>query len=125
MWHGAEGPQSIRCGNGPELTSRHFLPWCLEQQIELVHIQPGKPTQNAQVESFHGKLREECLQVSWFQNLFDACRKIGEWRREDNEEGPHGSLNYRTPAEFAATSCGKDADCARLERAFSTFPQLG
>ena len=62
-------PQSIRCDNGPELTSRHFLAWCLEQQIELVHIQPGKPTQNAQVESFHGKLREECLRVSWFQNL--------------------------------------------------------
>src|SRR6202167_3917255 len=69
-------PQSIRCDNGPELTSRHFLSWCLEQQIELVHIQPGKPTQNAQVESFHGKLREECLRVSWFHNLFDARRKI-------------------------------------------------
>ena len=67
-------PQSIRCDNGPELTSRHFLSWCLERQIELVHIQPGKPTQNAHVESFHGKLREECLRVSWFQNLFDARR---------------------------------------------------
>ena len=117
-------PQSIRCDNGPELTSRHFLSWCLEQQIELVHIQPGKPTQNAQVESFHGKLREECLRVSWFQNLFDARRKIGAWRREYNEERPHSSLNYRTPAEFAATSCGKDADCVRLENALgvSHFP---
>ena len=101
-------PESIRCDNGPELTSRHFLSWCLEQQIELVHIQPGKPTQNAQVESFHGKLREECLWVSWFQNLFDARRKIGEWRREYNKERPHSSLNYRTPTEFAAMSCG---DC--------------
>ena len=53
-------PQSIRCDNGPELTSRHFLAWCLDRRIELVHIQPGKPTQNAQVESFHGRLREEC-----------------------------------------------------------------
>ena len=121
-------PQSIRCDNGPELTSRHFLSWCLEQQIELVHIQPGKPTQNAQVESFHGKLREECLRVSWFQNLFDARRKIGEWRRDYNEQRPHSSLGYRTPCEFAAwaekTSCGKDADYVRLENAVgvSHFP---
>src|SRR6266571_1442817 len=62
-------PQAIRCDNGPELTSRHFLAWCVERQIELVHIQPGKPTQNAHVESFHARLREECLNVSWFQNL--------------------------------------------------------
>ena len=54
-------PQAIRCDNGPELTSRHFLAWCIERQIELVHIQPGKPTQNGTVESFHGRLREECL----------------------------------------------------------------
>jgi len=58
-------PRAIRCDNGPELTSRHFLAWCVERQIELVHIQPGKPTQNAHVESFHGRLREECLRVSW------------------------------------------------------------
>src|SRR5947209_7297518 len=68
-------PQAIRCDNGPELTSRHFLAWCVERQIELIHIQPGKPTQNPHVESFHGRLREECLAVSWFQNLFDARRK--------------------------------------------------
>ena len=73
-------PGSIRCDNGPELTSRHFLAWCVERQIELVHIQPGKPTQNAHVESFHGRLREECLTVSWFQNRFDARRKIAAWR---------------------------------------------
>jgi hypothetical protein len=56
----------------------------------------GKPTQNAHIESFHGRLREECLAVSWFQNLFDA------WRIEYNEERPHSSLGYRTPKEFAA-----------------------
>jgi putative transposase len=60
-------PKAIRCDNGPELTSRHFLAWCVERQIDLVHIQPGKSTQNAHVESFHGRLREECLAVSWFQ----------------------------------------------------------
>src|ERR1700743_1298094 len=78
----AEGgvPQSIRCDNGPELTSRHFLAWAIERKIELLHIQPGKPTQNGRRESFNGKLREECLNVSWFQNLFDARRKIAAWQ---------------------------------------------
>jgi putative transposase len=121
-------PQSIRCDNGPELTSRHFLAWCLEQRIELVHIQPGKPTQNARVESFNGRLREECMRASWFENLFDARRKIFAWRKEYNEQRPHSSLGYQTPAEFAAASSrGKDAGSARLENAslaFPTFPPL-
>ena len=67
-----------------------------------MHIEPGKPVQNAFVESFHGKLRDECLNASWFQNLFDTRRKIAAWREEYNEERPHSSLGYRTPAEFAA-----------------------
>jgi len=94
-------PLAIRCDNGPELTSRHFLAWCVERKIELLHIQPGKPTQNARVESFHGRLRDECLSVSWFQNLFDARRKIASWKIEYNEERPHSSLGYQTPKEFA------------------------
>ena len=96
-------PLAIRCDNGPELTSRHFLAWCIERQIELVHIQPGKPTQNARIESFHGCLREECLAVSWFQNLFDARRKIAKWRKEYNEERPHKSLGHQTPMEYLLT----------------------
>lgn len=95
-------PTAIRCDNGPELTSRHFLAWALERGIELLHIQPGKPVQNGRLESFNGKLREECLRVSWFQNLFDARRKIADWRVEYNEARPHSSLGYRTPREFAA-----------------------
>jgi putative transposase len=117
-------PQVIRCDNGPELTSRHFLAWCIERKIELVHIQPGRPMQNGRVESFHGKLRDECLRVSWFGNLFEARRKIVAWRAEYNQERPHSSLGYRTPAEFAseaATGCGKDGGCATLENA-ARFP---
>jgi putative transposase len=105
-------PGAIRCDNGPEFTSRHFLAWCIERGIELIQIQPGKPTQNARVESFHGRLREECLNVNWFQNLFDAKRKIAAWRTEYNQERPHSSLGYLTPNEYAArerTSYGKDA----------------
>lgn len=94
-------PRRIRCDNGPELTSRHFLAWTMERRIELVHIQPGRPMQNGRVESFHGKLRDECLNVSWFRNLFDARSKIARWRREYNEERPHTALGYLTPAEAA------------------------
>ncbi len=107
-------PRAIRCDNGPELTSRHFLAWCVERQIELVHIQPGKPTQNPHVESFHGRLREECLAISWFQNLFDARRKIAAWQKEYNEERPHSSLGYRTPKEFATSLRAAEAGSALL-----------
>ena len=95
-------PEAIRCDNGPELTSRHFLAWCIERHIELLHIQPGRPMQNGRVESFNGRMREECLNVSWFGNLFEAREKIAAWRREYNQERPHSSLGYRTPEEFAS-----------------------
>jgi putative transposase len=118
-------PIAIRCDNGPEFTSRYFVAWCVERKIELVHIEPGKPVQNAHVESFHGKLRDECLNASWFQNLFDARRKITAWREEYNEQRPHSSLGYRTPSEFAASlraeeGCGKDAPWKTLNGEFPT-----
>lgn len=99
-WRGL--PERIRCDNGPELTSRHFLAWCIERRINLVHIQPGRPMQNGHVESFTGKLRDECLNASWFKNLFDAKRKIAAWWFEYNCERPHSSLGYLSPAAFAA-----------------------
>ncbi len=77
-------PERIRCDNGPELTSRHFLAWCVKRHITLAHIQPGRPMQNGHVESFNGKLRDECLNVSWFHNLFEARRQIHHWRKEYN-----------------------------------------
>ena len=94
-------PQAIRCDNGPELTSRHFLSWCEERHIQLIHIQPGKPVQNGHAESFNGRLREECLNANWFANLADAKGKIAQWKQEYNGERPHSSLGYRTPHEFA------------------------
>ena len=93
-------PVAIRSDNGSEMTSRHYLAWCIERRIEAIHIQPGMPTQNAHVESFHGRLRDECLNVSWFWNLFDARRKVAAWRIEYNCERPHSALGYLTPAEF-------------------------
>jgi putative transposase len=94
-------PEAIRCDNGPEFTSRHFLSWCEERKIQLIHIQPGRPMQNGHIESFNGRLRDECLNANWFHNLADARRKIGAWRDEYNSERPHSSLGYRTPNEFA------------------------
>jgi putative transposase len=94
-------PEAIRCDNGPELTRRHFLSWCEERKIQLIHIQPGKPMQNGHVESFNGRLRDECLNANWFRNLFDARAKIAAWRDEYNGERPHSSWGYRTPNEFA------------------------
>lgn len=94
-------PLAIRSDNGPEFTSRQFLAWALERGIALVHIEPGKPVQNAHVESFHGKLRDECLNASWFANLWEARMQIGAWRREYNEERPHSALGYVAPAVFA------------------------
>jgi len=95
-------PQRIRCDNGPELTSRHFLAWCTGRRIELLHIQPGKPMQNGRLESLNGKLRDEFLNVSYFRNLFEARRQAAAWRRDYNEVRPHSALAYRTPAAFAA-----------------------
>jgi putative transposase len=94
-------PEAIRCHNGLEFTSRHILAWAMERKIAMVHIEPGRPMQNGHVESFHGKLRDECLNVSWFGNLFEARGKIGAWRKEYNEERPHSSLGYLAPWEFA------------------------
>lgn len=99
-------PQSIRLDNGSELTSRHFLSWGIDRRIELAHIQPGKPVQNAFIESFNGRLRDECLNTNWFRNLWEARRTITSWRHEYNHQRPHSSLNYRTPHEFAMNFAG-------------------
>jgi putative transposase len=93
-------PESIRIDNGPEFTSRCFLAWAEQRGIQLVHIQPGKPTQNSFIESFNGRFRDECLNANWFENLADAKRKIEDWRVDYNQHRPHSSLAYRTPAEF-------------------------
>jgi putative transposase len=111
-------PEAIRCDNGPEFTSRHILAWAIERKIELVHIEPGRPVQNAFVESFHGKLRDECLNASWFANLFEARAKIGAWKEEYNEERPHSSLGYLAPREFARRIAALRSPTAPCERQF-------
>ena len=94
-------PENVRSDNGPEFTSRRILAWSEERKTTLVHIQPGRPMQNGHVESFHGRLRDECLNASWFRTLNDVRTTLETWRQEYNWERPHSSLAYRTPAEFA------------------------
>ncbi len=91
----------MRCDNGPEFPSRHFLAWCEEHGIAPVPIQPGKPMQNGYLESFSGRLRDECLNANWFISIVDAKQKVERWRVEYNGERPHSSLAYRTPTEYA------------------------
>ncbi len=117
-------PEAIRCDNGPEFTSRHFLAWGMEKKIELVHIEPGRPVQNAFVESFHGKFRDECLNASWFRNLFEARKRIGAWKEEYNEERPHSSLGYLTPREFARRIAALRSPTACLRRQAPCAPQF-
>ena len=93
-------PENLRSDNGPEFTSRRMLGWSEDWKVGLVHIQPGRPMQNGHVESFHGRLRDECLNASWFRTLNDVRSTLASWRREYNCERPHSSLGYRTPEEF-------------------------
>ena len=102
-------PESLRCDNGPELTSRHFLACGVERKIQMVHIEPGRPMQNGKVESFQGKFRDECLIVSWFRNLWEEREKVESWRRECNQTRPHSSLGYQTPEAFAAGAAAPPA----------------
>ncbi|MFP4560600.1 MAG: integrase core domain-containing protein, partial [Thiohalorhabdus sp.] len=73
-----------------------------DRGIDLKLIQPGKPTQNAYIESLNGRFRDECLNEHWFTRLNHARQEIAAWRRDYNELRPHSALDYRTPAEFAA-----------------------
>ena len=96
-------PEAIVLDNGPEFRGRALAAWSEERSVRLEFIQPGKPAQNAFVESFNGRLRDECLNANWFTSLSDARRKIEDWRQDYNQQRPHSALNYLPPAEFART----------------------
>lgn len=95
-------PAAIVVDNGPEFGGRALDQWAHQRRVQLDFIDPGKPVQNAYVESFNGKFRDECLSEHWFLSLSDARQVIEAWRREYNEERPHSSLGRCTPQEFAA-----------------------
>ena len=94
-------PKLLFCDNGSEFTSQMMDLWAYDNQVQIDFSRPGKPTDNAYVESFNGTLRAECLDVHWFATLTEAKQVIEDWRREYNESRPHRSLGERTPSEFA------------------------
>jgi len=99
-------PKRIRADNGPEFVSRALDQWAYLHQVTLDFSRPGKPTDNALVESFNGRLRDECLNTNWFLSLDDARRKIEAWRQHYNESRPHTSLGFVPPSVFAQRASG-------------------
>ncbi len=94
-------PKVLFCNNGSEFTSQMMDFWAYHHQVRIDFSRPGKPTDNAYVESFNGTSRAECLDVHWFATLPESKHLIETWRREYNESRPHPSLGERTPYEFA------------------------
>jgi len=90
-------PKTIQVDNGPEFTSRALDEWAHRKGIKLQFSRPGKPTDNPFIESFNGRLRQECLNQSWFVSMEDAQKKIEEWRVDYNENRPHSSLGNQVP----------------------------
>jgi putative transposase len=95
-------PKTIRVDNGPEFVSKVLDQWAYRNGVTLDFSRPGKPTDNAYVESFNGSLRDECLNVNWFLSLTDARGKIEAWRQHYNESRPHTALGDVPPNEFAS-----------------------
>ena len=94
-------PQAIVMGNGPEFAGPTLDAWAYAHGVTLRFIRPGKPIENAYVESFNGKFRDECLGMQWFKSRADARVLIEDWRKEFNAVRPHASLGQLTPLEFA------------------------
>ena len=101
-------PGSIVSDNGTEFTYNAMLAWCKETGIDWHFIAPGKPIQNAFVESFNGRMRDELLNETLFFDLDDARSKVAKWVADYNGERPHSSLKYLTPAAYAATFTATD-----------------
>ena len=100
-------PSIVRSDNGKEFTGRAMLTWAHRNGVALKLIEPGKPNQNAYVESFNGRLRDECLNEHWFTSLAHARIEIERWRREYNEERPKKSLGGLPPAVYAKQLAAK------------------
>lgn len=117
-------PDVLTVDNGPELRGRALDGWADDHGVQLYFIDPGKPTQNAYIESFNGRFREECLNLNWFTTLAEAERMIENWRIEYNQERPNSAINYLTPHEFAERRPFTKAQWAEaLEPIESSAPQ--
>ncbi len=104
---GAQAPRSIRVDNGSEFASRAMDVWAYRHGVQLEFIRPGKPVENAFIESFNGRLRDECLNLEVFFSIPDAQAKLEHWRVDYNRYRPHSSLQDQTPETFALAGEGK------------------
>ena len=102
-------PKTVTVDNGPEFASKALDEWAYAKGLHLNFIQPGKPQQNAYIESFNGKFRDECLNEHWFMSMRHARQLIEEWRLEYNSQRPHSSIGYLTPDQFADTFLTADS----------------
>jgi putative transposase len=104
-------PKTIRVEKRPEfIISKALDRWAYENGVTLDFSRPGKPTDNAFVESFNGRLRDECLNAHWFLSIAEARAKIEVWRRDYKESPPHTSLGWMTPVEYAAAAVAQAAE---------------
>jgi len=108
-------PGRIQVDNGSEFTSKAMDQWAYFNKVKLDFSRPGKPTDNAFIESFNGKFRSECLNQNWFLSLADARDKIEFWRQDYNNNRPHSSLGNLTPREFAKYCIPSASPTARLQ----------
>jgi hypothetical protein len=109
-WHCCAEHRAIQVDNGPEFVSKALDRWAYENGVTLDFSRLCKPTDNALVESFNGRLRDECLNANWFLSLADARSKIETWRRQYNESRPHTALGWLTPQEFALAAAQQVAE---------------
>jgi putative transposase len=103
-------PKAIKVDNGPEFISKDLDLWAYSNKVELDYSRPGKPTDNAFIESFNNRVRQECLNQHWFLSLEDAQTKLEAWREDYNNNHPHSSLGYLSPIEFAASCLKQTAE---------------
>ena len=119
-------PAVIRVDQGSEFVSRDLDLWAYQRGVTLDFSRPGKPTDNAFIESFNGKFRTECLNAHWFMSLDDARRKCEAWRRDYNEERPHSSIGNKAPIELVNRSAALARPDRRwLEKAQQSGPRIG
>lgn len=111
-------PTHLRSDNGPEFIAYAIQDWLKDKNVKTIYITPGSPWENAYIESFHDKLRDECLNREIFGSLWEARVVIEQWRLYYNAERPHSSLGYQTPTEFA----GRTNGCSRLRSGFALPP---
>jgi hypothetical protein len=109
-------PRSITLDNGSEFTGRALEAWAIQHGVELCFIRPGRPVENGYIESFNGRLRDECLNVEWFGTLHDARERLARWRDHYNLQRPHSALNDRTPANFASAHAASTVCFALMDR---------